>query len=406
MHFFITSLLSLSFVGYSAHASIPCGNVDQVLVHSLQTQFPSIFKPVCGNTNRNRREVEQASRYILTTDKVALEQDGKLITQLTIALEQANFQENLEFIVGSLNFVRYVEKSIKLQPLGPIVNKCAVSKSAVNKSAVNVGVDKLIWGLDILDGVLDNKLERKYTGDGVDAYIVDSGITYSHPQFENRSKLFYNAYSETQRDFDCLGHGTHCAGTIGSLNYGVAPKVSLYNVKVFNCDADDEQIHVLHSLSKILNERNKTRRAVVSMSIGDTDTAWSKTAQSLKEVAKDLYNDNVVVVAAAGNAFDDASSYIPANIPEIIAVGAVDVNLNMPDFSNYGAIVDILGPGVNIKSTDKNGFGIEIRSGTSMACPYVAGVIALLLEEFPTFSPLKIKAKLLERAVNLPVGKR
>eukprot|EP00122_Pirum_gemmata_P002679 Pgem_evm1s2415 len=218
MHFFITSLLSLSFVGYSAHASISCDNVDQVLVHSLQTQFPSIFKPVCGNTNSNRREVEQASRYILTTDKVALEQDGKLITQLTIALEQANFQvisetfspymavsceekidrktckENLEFIVDSLNFVRYVEKSIKLQPSAPIVGE---------SDAVNVDADELVWGLDILDGVLDNKLERKYTGDGVDAYVVDSGITYSHPQFGNRAKLFYNARSKTQDDFDC-----------------------------------------------------------------------------------------------------------------------------------------------------------------------------------------------------------
>ncbi|KAK3688973.1 oryzin precursor [Podospora appendiculata] len=233
------------------------------------------------------------------------------------------------------------------------------------------------WGLGSISHKKPNYTDYLYdaaAGKGTYAYIVDTGLKIEHVEFEGRAKLGYNAYPDS--DFvDNYGHGTHTAGTIGSKSYGVAKKATLISVKVFDTGSSSTSI-VLDGYSwavKNITASNRADVSVISMSLGGGYSEAFNTA------VENAFKSGVVSVVAAGNDGADAKDTSPASAPDAITVGAIDVANTKPDWSNFGALVDVFAPGVNVLSTwiDSN-TSTAYLDGTSMATPHVAGLVLYL----------------------------
>lgn len=178
---------------------------------------------------------------------------------------------------------------------------------------------------------------------------------------------------------DGNGHGTHVAGTIGSKTYGLAKKVNIIAVKVLNSQGSGTTSGVIAGIDWAASEVKRKnpsgkRKSVANMSLGGgASTALDKSVAAATIAG-------LVFAVAAGNSAGDACNLSPARVSEAITVAASDINDNLASFSEKGVCVDIVAPGVNILSTWNNGKTNTI-SGTSMATPHVAGVVALALAE-------------------------
>lgn len=187
---------------------------------------------------------------------------------------------------------------------------------------------------------------------------------------------------------DRQGHGTHVAGTIGadvaSGVEGIAAGVRILPVKVLG---DDGSGYTDWSAEGIVWAADNGAD-VINMSLGG---AYADPVQA--EAVTYARSKGVTVVAAAGN--DNVSTpFYPAASPGVIGVAAVDQYRARAPFSNYGSYVDVAAPGVNILSTDFTGNGYSYKSGTSMASPHVAGVVALMTAAAPGITPGQIEIAL------------
>ena len=267
------------------------------------------------------------------------------------------------------------------------------------------------WGLDRLD-----QLSRRYdhsfntpcnlTGEGVDVYIMDTGIHFSHEQFEGRALYprcdpadLHSAQQisqrlrnrpENQTGWDCVGHGTHVAGIAGGRDYGVAPGVNLYSIRVLSCDLIGSWNSIVEGIECILaHAKNSSRPAIVNMSLFGNKT------RIVKRSISELLKHNITVVAIAGNSQHrprDACRVSPASVRGVITVGASTRRDRTWYLSNGGLCVDIFAPGENILSANRNcNTCTEYKTGTSMAAPYVTGAVALLLQRCPKMPTWKVK---------------
>lgn len=232
------------------------------------------------------------------------------------------------------------------------------------------------WGLDRSDQRLE-ALNKKYYhhvsgGSGVDVYVVDTGIDTKHPEFEGRAVWGTNTVDILNTD--CNGHGTHVAGTIGSKTFGLAKKTSLIAVKTLDCRGSGSFSGIVKGLEYVVNNRRSKggKTSVVNMSLG------GPASSTINSAVKQLITAGIHVVVAAGNENSDACNTSPASESSVVTVGATNSRNYMASFSNWGKCVDILAPGENILSTTIGGKS-GTMSGTSMACPHVAGAFALIL---------------------------
>ncbi|KAF4455950.1 subtilisin-like protease [Fusarium austroafricanum] len=233
------------------------------------------------------------------------------------------------------------------------------------------------WGLARLSNT--NPGSTKYTydstaGQGVCAYVIDTGIYTNHREFEGRASFLANYV--TNSNTDDHGHGTHVAGTIGSRAYGVAKQVKLFAVKVLDSNMRGTTSQILAGMNFALND-SKTRKGcprgfVVNMSVGGPKSTAFDTA------ARNIVNAGLFMGAAAMNDATDASNISPASEPSVCTVGATTSNDRLASFSNYGKALDLLAPGDSITSTWNNG-GWRVYSGTSMATPHVVGLAAYFM---------------------------
>jgi len=242
-------------------------------------------------------------------------------------------------------------------------------------------------------------------GEGVTAYVVDTGINIDHVDFEGRA-TWGKTIPMGDQDVDGNGHGTHCSGTVGGKRYGVAKKVKLVAVKVLRTNGSGTMSDVIKGVEYVTEHHTeqvaqaaakgeKHKGSVANMSLG------GGRSRTLDMAVNGAVEAGVHFAVAAGNDNRDACDYSPAAAELALTVGASTITDERAYFSNYGKCVDIFGPGKDITST---WIGSKVAtntiSGTSMASPHLAGLLAYKLslysdsDKLPT--PKELKDKLIK----------
>jgi subtilisin family serine protease len=238
------------------------------------------------------------------------------------------------------------------------------------------------WGLDRTDQralPLSGTFTYSNTGSGVNAYIIDTGLLYTHSDFGSRASFGYDAFGGNGSD--CNGHGTHVGGTVGGTTYGVAKSVALIAVRVLDCGGSGTWSGVIAGMDWVT--ANHKKPAVANMSLG------GGASSSVDDAARRMIAAGVVTTIAAGNGNQggkeqDACKYSPARVTEGLTIGATAKTDAKTSWSNYGSCVDFFAPGASITSAwYTSNTATNTISGTSMAAPHVAGVAALYLQTFP-----------------------
>ncbi|QDS69335.1 hypothetical protein FKW77_003555 [Venturia effusa] len=273
------------------------------------------------------------------------------------------------------------------------------------------------WGLarishrDTLSfGTFNKYLYSADGGEGVDVYVIDTGTNVEHVDFEGRAK-WGKTIPANDADEDGNGHGTHCSGTVAGKKYGVAKKANVIAVKVLRSNGSGTMSDVVKGVeyaaeshsSKAAEAKDgkhkKFKGSAANMSLGG---GKSPTLDMAVNAAVDA---GIHFAVAAGNDNADSCNYSPAAAEKAVTVGASTLADERAYFSNYGKCNDIFAPGLNIQSTwIGSKYAINTISGTSMASPHIAGLLAYLLSLQPSkdsayavadMTPKKLKANLI-----------
>ena len=237
----------------------------------------------------------------------------------------------------------------------------------VSIEAVQTGA---AWSIDRIDQralPLAGSYSYTATGAGVTAYIIDTGIDTTHPQFGGRASNVYDGLGGDGQD--CNGHGTHVAGIVGSESFGVAKAVRLRGLRVLGCTGSGATSGVVAGIDWLLTHLE--RPAVANMSVTTNGISGA-----MNLAVDNLAAAGVFVAAAAGNANVDACTISPASAASVTAVAATTSADARATYSNWGSCVDLYAPGSGVVSTWLSG-GSRTMNGTSMATPHVTGVAAL-----------------------------
>ncbi|MCS7482318.1 S8 family serine peptidase [Umezawaea endophytica] len=257
------------------------------------------------------------------------------------------------------------------------------------------------WGIDRIDQhalPLDNSYTYPNSGEGVTAYIIDTGIRFTHSEFAGgRAVSGRDTVDNDDDSTDCAGHGTHVAGTVGGTRYGVAKAAKLVGVRVLNCGGSGTFEGVIAGIDWVTQHHiANPGPAVANMSLGGgaNDTVDLAVTNSIAS--------GVTYGLAAGNSFGaNACNTSPARTPNGITVGATEITDARASYSNIGPCLDIFGPGTNITSswlTDDN--ASNTISGTSMATPHVVGAAAVYLASNPAATPAEVRDALVDGATS------
>jgi major intracellular serine protease len=196
-------------------------------------------------------------------------------------------------------------------------------------------------------------------GSGCRIYVLDTGCP-THQILSNINNIF-------KSEIDTNGHATHISGIL----LQIAPDCEIVPIKITDGASPSIPL-IISALKHILSLVKDNRRDVINMSI-----SYSANDKAIYKLIKKLYNENVPIVCASGNT-NGKDSWYPAKLKETIAVGSYNSEYQISAFSSNDEVVDFFAPGENIYSTalcDE----FTTMSGTSQACPYVAGIVALLL---------------------------
>lgn len=254
----------------------------------------------------------------------------------------------------------------------------------------------------------------------VDVAVIDTGVDLDHPDL--------NVYTAGQKNCvglglfsanDDNGHGTHVSGTVAALDdnqgvVGVAPGARIWPVKVLNAAGVGFTSEIVCGIDYVASRSSQIEVANMSLGGGGSDdgNCGNSNNDSEHRAICAAVNRGVTFVVAAGNDSDDAANYAPASYNEVITVSALadfngqpgggapstcrsDVDDTFANFSNYGADVDVIAPGVCINSTVPGGGYDSTYSGTSMASPHVAGGAALYKAVNAGATPAQVRSALI-----------
>ena len=257
------------------------------------------------------------------------------------------------------------------------------------------------WGLDRIDQrhlPLNAAYTTRFTGAGVTAYVIDTGIRLSHRDFGGRASTGIDLVDGGAAD-DCAGHGTHVAGTIGGKSFGVAKAVKLVAVRVFGCDGSGNTSTVIAGVEWMTRNHAAGTPAVANLSLG------GGASTALDNAIRGAVSDGITVVVAAGNdgqallggltGGNNACNASPSRVPEAITVGATDRNDAKASYSDVGRCIDLFAPGTAITSDwIGSDSATNTISGTSMATPHVTGAAALYLSSNPSATPSQVQSRI------------
>lgn len=230
-------------------------------------------------------------------------------------------------------------------------------------------VDEVPWGVEKIGAP---RFWNETKGQGVKVAVIDTGISRKHPDLQGQVKgraIFANN-GKGFRNID--GHGTHVAGTIAAVAnqkgiVGVAPAVELYDVRAFAPDGTASTADIVEGINWAIQHKMD----VINMSFGTSEDNYA-----LRHAIREASRAGIILVASAGN--NGGKLEYPGAYREVVAVGAVDKENKLADFSSRGPGLDVVAPGVGIKSTWlKNQY--RVLDGTSMAAAHVSGMYALML---------------------------
>ncbi|MFE9907118.1 S8 family peptidase [Streptomyces clavifer] len=286
-----------------------------------------------------------------------------------------------------------------------------LSETEAKRLAADPAVDKVVqnkkfhinatqdnppsWGLDRIDQA-GTAGDSAYTypdaaGDGVTAYVIDTGVRVTHTDFGGRATSGFDAVDNDDDANDGNGHGTHVAGTIAGASHGVAKKAKIVAVRVLDDSGSGTTEQVVAGIDWVTAHHEGP--SVANMSLGGgADPALDAAVE--KAIAA-----GVTFAVAAGNESSDAGEGSPSRVPDAITVASSTEDDEQSSFSNFGSVVDIYAPGSDITSTwNDSDDGTNTISGTSMATPHVVGAAAVYLGGHPDATPGEVATALTDGA--------
>ncbi|KAF8641441.1 hypothetical protein AX16_009954 [Volvariella volvacea WC 439] len=334
---------------------------------------------------------ETTGRYI-----VQLKEGAALPTVLeSLGIEPAFQWESFNSFAGSfddatLALIRASPDVERISEDG-IMHTMTVTQSDAPWGLARISTQKSLKGND--PARLDYNYHYDHSaGEGVDIYVLDTGVRITHTDFGGRAKWgkTFGGYP----DQDGNGHGTHCAATAAGTRFGVAKKASIIAVKVLSDEGSGSVTDIMCGINWVIQQADDSGLpSVISMSLG------GGTSPPLDLAVKRATIKGIHVAVAAGNSNVDAANTSPAREPSAITVGASTIDDSRAFFSNYGSVVDIFAPGLNVTSawvTDDS--STNRISGTSMATPHVAGLVAYLIGLEGNKSPADMSDRLKQLA--------
>lgn len=257
------------------------------------------------------------------------------------------------------------------------------------------------WGLSALSNKYDPSVAEPYrylesAGEGVTVYVINTGIDVAHSQFGGRAETGYDA-TLGRRGVTYMIHGTKVASVIGGSTFGVAKKVNLISVQggtdwIFD---DEDIVRALEWVIHDIAAKGRVNSSLVNFS-GQSDTDCDGYRNGFLWLVNQM---GVPVVVAAGNEQVSASTVCPANITEVITVGAIDKFYRRVQLTNWGSAIDIYGPGLHIEAALPGENWDDILGLTSLATAHVTGVLAYLIAKEGYRTPSEWKEQLQELAI-------
>ncbi|HEY0640322.1 MAG TPA: S8 family peptidase, partial [Pseudonocardiaceae bacterium] len=253
------------------------------------------------------------------------------------------------------------------------------------------------WGLDRIDQrslPLDLKYHYPNTAGGVKAYIIGTGIRFTHQEFGGRAVRGFDAIGDGQNGNDCQGSGTFIAGIVGGATVGVAKGTQLVSVRVLNCSGSGSYAQVIAGVDWITADAAaSTVPTVANMSVG------GGAYQPLDDAVTRSIAGNVHYSVAAGGSASDACLFSPARVPRATTVGATTNTDARASFSAIGRCLDVFAPGMTITSTwFTSDTAYNTISGTTPATSHASGVAALWRHRFPSDNADHVAAALAANA--------
>ena len=330
------------------------------------------------------------------------------------------FEKERDFYVADeLSLIKELKMDIDA-----LKNKILELESAIRKKSIQPSsVTEPEWGLKAI-GIGDTL----FSGKGVDVCILDTGFEIQHPDFAGREIEGKSFIEGEDWDRDPNGHGTHCGGIACGYvrsdtgkRYGIAKESNLKIGKVLSDKGKGSTSSIIDAIDWAITKQFR----IISLSLAAPAKINEKPSLLFETIGKKALDNNSLLIAAAGNDSKRPATLAPVSVPanslSIMAVAAIDKEMQIARFSNAGVNaatggnIDICAPGVDILSAypKKNGSSSNyaLLSGTSMATPFVSGLAALYMEQFPNLTAREIwellgnNAKPIEKLKYRDIGK-